>query len=89
MTPMMLETEDHERDQAFNKAMHGKSASDRPGMMSMFNKDPDAHKIAVDEYFKHWDNKTAADETPETRAARREDYATLTKHYYNLATDLY
>jgi len=89
MTPMMLETEDHERDQAFNKAMHGQSASDRPGMMSMFNKDPDAHKIAVDEYFKHWDNKTAADETPETRAARREDYATLTKHYYNLATDLY
>ncbi|PFH61611.1 hypothetical protein XA68_16872 [Ophiocordyceps unilateralis] len=44
---------------------------------------------AVDEYFKHWDNKPAADETPEQRAARTAEYATLTRHYYNLATDLY
>ena len=86
---MALETEDHTRDAAFNRAMHGKSASERAGMMAMLKKDPKAQKAALDEYFKHWDNKTAEEETPETRQARRDEYATLTRHYYNLATDLY
>jgi len=89
MAPTALETEDHARDAAFNKAMHGKSANERAGMMSMLKKDKAAQKAAVDEYFKHWDNKSAADETAETRLARRDEYATLTRHYYNLATDLY
>lgn len=89
MAPIALETEDHSRDAAFNKAMHGKSASERAGMLSMMKKDPAAHKAALDEYFKHWDNKSAEEETEETRAARRDEYATLTRHYYNLATDLY
>lgn len=89
MAPQALEQEDHARDAAFNKAMHGKSAQDRGGLMSMINKDHTAHNAAVDEYFKHWDNKTAKDETAEDRAARRDEYATLTRHYYNLATDLY
>lgn len=89
MAPIALENEDHARDAAFNKAMHGKSASERAGIMAMLKKDPKAQKAAVDEYFKHWDNKSAADETPEVRAARRNEYATLTRHYYNLATDLY
>jgi len=89
MAPIALETEDHARDAAFNRAMHGKSASANAGMMSMIKKDRVAQKAAVDEYFKHWDNKTAADETPEIREARRAEYATLTRHYYNLATDLY
>ncbi|KAI9704494.1 MAG: Delta(24)-sterol C-methyltransferase [Bogoriella megaspora] len=89
MAPIALETEDHKRDAAFNKAMHGKSAQERAGLLSMMQKDADAQKAAVNEYFKHWDNKAAADETPETREARRAEYATLTRHYYNLATDLY
>jgi sterol 24-C-methyltransferase len=38
---------------------------------------------------KHWDDNGAADETAEIREARRKEYATLTRHYYNLATDLY
>lgn len=36
-----------------------------------------------------WDNKAASIETDETRKLRRDEYATLTRHYYNLATDLY
>lgn len=63
-----LEREDHSRDAAFNKAMHGKSAQARGGIAAMFSKGSDAKKAAVDEYFKHWDNKKAADETPEQRA---------------------
>ncbi|RAL64882.1 hypothetical protein DID88_001477 [Monilinia fructigena] len=58
-----------------NKAMHKDSSN--------------AEGRAVDEYFKHWDNKTAKDETKEDRDARVAEYATLTRHYYNLATDLY
>ncbi|TQS32532.1 hypothetical protein Golomagni_07145 [Golovinomyces magnicellulatus] len=84
-----LEREDHSRDAAFNKAMHGKSAKARGGIAAMFSKGSDAKQAAVDEYFKHWDNKPAENETAEERAARTAEYATLTRHYYNLATDLY
>lgn len=90
MAPIALENEDHARDAAFNSAMHGKSAHGRQGLMAMMSKrDGAAQKAAVDEYFKHWDNKAAKDETADTREARRAEYATLTRHYYNLATDLY
>ena len=89
MAPIALEQEDHTRDAAFNKALHGKSAQEKGGFRSMLNKDMTAHKAASDDYWKHWDAKAAADETPEIRAARRSEYATLTRHYYNLATDLY
>jgi sterol 24-C-methyltransferase len=88
-TASHLEREDHNRDAAFNKAMHGKSAQARGGVAAMFSKGAQAKQAAVDEYFKHWDNKDAKDETAETRAARTAEYATLTRHYYNLATDLY
>ncbi|KIY02672.1 uncharacterized protein Z520_01137 [Fonsecaea multimorphosa CBS 102226] len=85
----VLEKEDHARDAAFNKALHGKSVEASGGLMAMRTKDKAAQKAAVDEYFKHWDNKSAATETEEIRKARRDEYATLTRHYYNLATDLY
>ncbi|KAF1812803.1 hypothetical protein P152DRAFT_396129 [Eremomyces bilateralis CBS 781.70] len=84
-----LEVEDHARDAAFNKAMHGKAATKRAGLGSLLNKDTGAQKAAVDEYFKHFDDMAAAEETEESRASRRNEYATLTKHYYNLATDFY
>lgn len=67
MAPMALENEDLVRDAEFNKALHGKSAHGRAGMTSMFKKDHTAQKAAVDEYFKHWDNKGAADETEAIR----------------------
>ncbi|OJJ50635.1 hypothetical protein ASPZODRAFT_221566 [Penicilliopsis zonata CBS 506.65] len=89
MAPASLEREDHQRDADFNVAMHGKSSQARGGMAAMRAKDSAAQKAAVDEYFKHWDNKEAETETEEIRAARRAEYATLTRHYYNLATDLY
>jgi sterol 24-C-methyltransferase len=67
-TASNLEREDHQRDAAFNKAMHGKSAQARGGIAAMFAKGADAKQAAVDEYFKHWDEKAAKDETAETRA---------------------
>ncbi|KAI9786240.1 MAG: Delta(24)-sterol C-methyltransferase [Geoglossum umbratile] len=84
-----LEAEDHSRDAAFNQAMHGKSATEKAGFLAMLSKDDAAQKAAVDEYFKHWDNKGADVETDKHREERRAEYATLTRHYYNLATDLY
>ncbi|KAF2007050.1 hypothetical protein P154DRAFT_517477 [Amniculicola lignicola CBS 123094] len=89
MSPVTLEKEDHVRDAEFNKAMHGKSAGAQGGLTALFKKDQSAQAAAVDEYFKHWDNKSAEVETEETRKARRDEYATLTRHYYNLATDFY
>ena len=74
-----LEKEDHARDAAFNKTLHGKSSDAQGGLMAMRNKDKAAQKAAVDEYFKHWDNKAAATETEEIREARRAEYATLTR----------
>lgn len=67
MSPIKLETEDHSRDAAFNKAMHKDSSSARGGMSAMLKKDKAAQKAAVDEYFKHWDDKSAKDETKEDR----------------------
>ena len=67
MAPIALENEDHNRDAAFNKVMHGKSAAANAGFSSMLNKDRDAHKAASEEYFKHWDNKSASTETAEVR----------------------
>ena len=81
MAPSALEKEDHVRDAQFNKALHGKSAQAKGGISSMLSKDNSAQKAAVDEYFQHWDKKPASEETEETRAARREQYATLTRQY--------
>lgn len=65
--PSALETENHVRDQEFAKAMHGKSAAEQNHFMAWMKKDKGAQKEAVDEYFKHWDNKAAKDETEEVR----------------------
>ncbi|PYH91997.1 sterol 24-c-methyltransferase [Aspergillus ellipticus CBS 707.79] len=89
MAPAALEQENHARDADFNRVLHGKSAQAEGGFAAMRGKDADAQKAAIDEYFKHWDNKNAEEETDEIRAARRAEYATLTRHYYNIATDFY
>ena len=62
-----LEQEDHSRDAAFKEAMHGKSAKSKGGFSAIMNKNSDAQKAAVDEYFKHWDNKEAKDESEADR----------------------
>ncbi|KHJ35445.1 putative sterol 24-c-methyltransferase [Erysiphe necator] len=89
METTKLEPENHSRDAEFNRAMHKDSSNAEGGFRAMLKKDKDAQKAAVDEYFKHWDNKTAKDETEKDREARRAEYATLTRQYYNLGTDLY
>lgn len=63
-----LEKQDRERDAAFNKALHGNSAQAQGGIRAMFSKGSQAKNAAVDEYFKHWEQKAAKDETAETRA---------------------
>ena len=68
MAPSTFEQEDHQRDAAFNKALHGKSSKAQGGLAAMRGKDAEAQKAAVDEYFKHWDNKSAENETDDTRA---------------------
>lgn len=80
MAPTALEMEDKQRDREYKEALHGKSGQMRGGTWAMLNKkNASAQGAAVDEYFKHWDNKGASDETPEIREARRKEYATLTR----------
>ena len=67
MAPIALEPEDHSRDASFAKTLHGKSALEKGGFRSMIGKDAAAQKAAIDEYFKHWDNKEADVETQEIR----------------------
>jgi sterol 24-C-methyltransferase len=81
MSPIALEKEDHARDAAFGKALHGKTSQAEGGVRAMLGKDRTAQTEAVNEYFKHFDGKTAADETPEERKKRRDEYATLTRQY--------
>ncbi len=71
MAAAPLEKEDHGRDASFNRVLHGKSAQATGGVAAMFAKDKDAKKAAVDEYFKHFDNKKAANETSADREVRR------------------
>lgn len=47
----------------------------------MMNKDNSAHVAAVEEYFQHWDDKAAENETEAVRQARTDDYASLTRQY--------
>ncbi|KAJ5521619.1 hypothetical protein N7527_005734 [Penicillium freii] len=89
MATITLESQDHKRDADFKQALHGKTGQDQNSFMNIMRKNKDAQKLAVYEYFKHWDNKGADDETSKTREIRRKEYATLTRHYYNLATDFY
>lgn len=63
MAPAKLEGEDRVRDAAFNKAMHGKSSTEKTAFMAMLQKDKGAQSAAVDEYFKFWDGKGAGRET--------------------------
>ncbi|KAK7737346.1 Delta(24)-sterol C-methyltransferase [Cytospora paraplurivora] len=87
--PIQLEKEDKERDAAFNKAMHGKTAAQANSVATILFKDSEAKQAAIDAYFKHFDGKKAENETDADRKARQDEYATLTRHYYNLATDIY
>ncbi|TPX14786.1 uncharacterized protein E0L32_005181 [Thyridium curvatum] len=77
------------KDMTFEQIMHKKTAEGKVGFTAMLGKDKEAQKAASADYFRHWDNKAAKDETKETRDARKEEYASITRQYYNLATDFY
>ncbi|KAL3961348.1 hypothetical protein ACCO45_002871 [Purpureocillium lilacinum] len=80
---------DQAKNSAFDGILHRNSNKSQGGFRAMMNKDNSAHVAAVEEYFQHWDDKAAENETEAVRQARTDDYASLTRQYYNLATDLY
>ncbi|KAF5093203.1 hypothetical protein D0Z00_004188 [Geotrichum galactomycetum] len=84
-----LAPKDFKADAEFAKAMHGSNNASKTGFSSLASKNEEAHLAAVDGYFKHWDNKNSETQTEEDQKTRLEDYSSLTKHYYNLATDFY
>jgi hypothetical protein len=56
------------RDMTFENIMHKKTATTHEGFSAMLNKDKEAQQAAVNEYFQHWDNKEAKNETDADRA---------------------
>lgn len=66
---VQLHTENHKQDAEFSRALHGKSVVAHTGLAALRNKNKEAQKATVDDYFKHWDRINAADETDETRKA--------------------
>ncbi|EGU83489.1 hypothetical protein HZS61_013139 [Fusarium oxysporum f. sp. conglutinans] len=89
MSSSELISYDEAQNSAFDNVLHRKSKESKGGMRAMINKDNKAHAAAVDEYFQFWDNKKAEDEVEAVRQERTDNYASLTRQYYNLATDLY
>ncbi|KAK9466962.1 S-adenosyl-L-methionine-dependent methyltransferase [Lipomyces arxii] len=85
----VLQKETRAEDAEFKDAMHGKNATTKTGFLSALSKNTDAQQISVGEYFKFWDNKRPSNETEGDKTTRVEEYASLTKHYYNLVTDFY
>lgn len=55
------------KDMTFEQIMHKKTAEGKVGFTAMLGKDKEAQKAASADYFRHWDNKAAKDETKETR----------------------
>ncbi|KAK9447884.1 S-adenosyl-L-methionine-dependent methyltransferase [Limtongia smithiae] len=88
-TSFVPQKQDRVQDKEFKEAMHGKDSTGKTGFLSAISKNESAQKVAVDEYFKHWDNKTPGLETEQDKKTRLDEYASLTKHYYNLVTDFY
>lgn len=72
---------DQVKNMAFDKILHKSSSTSQGGLRAMINKDNEAHKAAVAEYFQHWDDKKAENETEEVRQSRVADYASLTRQY--------
>lgn len=52
----------------FENIMHKKTAQTDAGFSAMLKKDTEAQRAAVAEYFQHWDNKEAKNETDADRA---------------------
>jgi sterol 24-C-methyltransferase len=70
---------DQVKNSAFDSALHRGSTNSQGGLSAMMNKNNAARTVAMGEYFHHWDNQKAEDETEAVRQARTEDYASLTR----------
>lgn len=66
---------------AFDNLLHKATAEKDGGVGAILKKDHSAQKAASEEYFRHWDNKSAQQETELDRAERAEEYASLTRQY--------
>lgn len=79
---------DQARNNKFDEILHKGSSKSQGGLSAMINKDNEAHKAAVVQYFQHWDDKKAEDETEAVRQSRIDDYASLTRQYEALPCSL-
>lgn len=77
MPSAALPQEHVERDAAFVKIMHGKSAQKGNAFMSMISKDNQAHRMVTDEYVRRWEENDRAGNDGEAREKRKEDYMPL------------
>ncbi|BCS21766.1 sterol methyltransferase [Aspergillus puulaauensis] len=87
---MILDTDDQKRleqDAALCKQLHGTSVSAQ-GLFAM-RKDFKTHKVVLDSYFKYFGKDIAEDDKMCTGDRRQEEYSTMVKLFYNLATDFY
>ncbi|KUI68646.1 Sterol 24-C-methyltransferase erg-4 [Cytospora mali] len=74
---------------AFDKILHRGYFESQGALRAILRKDKASHRVAVGEYFQHWDGKDAEHETDVDRRARAQDYAGLSRQYYNLTTDIF
>lgn len=79
MSSKSLITADQAQKSAFDHVLHQKSAKSQGGLSAMMSKDSAANLAASKDYFQHWDNKRAEDETDAIRQSRTDDYASLTR----------
>jgi len=54
-------------ESTFENIMHKGSSGTDNHFTALLNKDHVAQKVAAGDYFRHWDNKKASDETREIR----------------------
>lgn len=88
-TTMQTNTSTASISSAFDNGLHRSSANFQGGLRALMSKDKALHSLAMDDYFRHWENKDVKNETDDMRRARRNDYSSLTRQYYNLTTDIY
>jgi sterol 24-C-methyltransferase len=55
-------------ENSFEKILHKGSSGTDNHFGAIMKKNHEAQKAAADDYFRHWDNKKAQDETEATRA---------------------
>ncbi|KAL5610632.1 hypothetical protein FOBRF1_006749 [Fusarium oxysporum] len=80
--------EEVRRRHEFDETLHQDSSNIQGGIRAMAGKHSEANQAASNEYFSYFKEK-AENDTTEVRQARTDNYAGITRQYYNLATDLY